>query len=78
MEGQSGQSGIPENITIIHKTYGAFTLPEMQLQVLTVNNTHVVFTTSGMEGEYYNGTNFEEKVLTRIDPIINFNWYQRT
>lgn len=33
---------------------------------------------SGMKGEYYNGTNFEEKVLTRIDPIINFNWYQRS
>ena len=69
MEGQSGQSGIPENITIIHKTYGAFTLPEMQLQVLTVNNTHVVFTTSGMEGEFkqvyekpFNETDFEELV----------------
>ncbi len=33
---------------------------------------------SGMIGEYYNGTNFEEKVLTRIDPLINFNWFQRS
>jgi outer membrane protein OmpA-like peptidoglycan-associated protein len=33
---------------------------------------------SGMKGEYYNGTNFEEKVLTRIDPAINFNWFQRS
>jgi outer membrane protein OmpA-like peptidoglycan-associated protein len=32
----------------------------------------------GMKGEYYNGTNFEEKVLTRIDPLINFNWFQRS
>lgn len=59
----------PENTTIIHKTYGAFTLPEMQLQVLTVNNTHVVFITSGMEGESkqiyekpFNETDFEELV----------------
>lgn len=69
MEGQSGQSEASENITITHKTYGAFTLPEMQLQVLTVNSTHVVFTTSGMEGELkqvyerpFNETDFEELV----------------
>ncbi|WP_440945913.1 hypothetical protein ACSAZL_17725 [Methanosarcina sp. T3] len=41
---------ISENATIIHKTYGAFTLPEMQLQELTVNGTSVVFTTSDNEG----------------------------
>ena len=59
----------PRKQTIIHKTYGAFTLPEMQLQVLTVNNTHVVFITSGMEGESkqiyekpFNETDFEELV----------------
>lgn len=33
---------------------------------------------SGMKGEYYNGTNFEEKVVTRIDPVLNFNWFQRS
>ncbi|RXA20559.1 hypothetical protein EQO05_05420 [Methanosarcina sp. MSH10X1] len=64
-----GQSGTSENITITHKTYGAFTLPEMQLQILTVNGTHVVFTTSGIEGEFkqvyerpFNETDFEELV----------------
>lgn len=33
---------------------------------------------TGMKGEYYNGTNFEEKVLTRIDPEIHFNWFQQS
>lgn len=28
----------------------------------------------GLQGEYYNGQNFERKVLTRIDPQINFSW----
>ena len=28
----------------------------------------------GLKGEYYIGTNFERKVLIRIDPAINFNW----
>jgi hypothetical protein len=45
-----GQSGTPEDMKITHKTYGGFTLPEMQLQELTVNSTGVVFTTSDMEG----------------------------
>ena len=46
-----------------------FYASEMQLQVLTVNNTHVVFITSGMEGESkqiyekpFNETDFEELV----------------
>lgn len=29
---------------------------------------------SGLRGDYYVGTNFERKVLTRIDPQIQFNW----
>ena len=29
---------------------------------------------SGLKGEYYKGTNFEQKILTRIDPQIQFNW----
>lgn len=29
---------------------------------------------SGLKGEYYTGTNFERKVLTRTDPQIQFNW----
>lgn len=28
----------------------------------------------GLQGEYYNGQNFERKVLTRVDPQINFSW----
>ena len=28
----------------------------------------------GLKGEYYNGTNFERKVMTRIDPQLNFTW----
>ena len=28
----------------------------------------------GVKGQYYNGMNFENLVLTRIDPEINFNW----
>ncbi|UHG92182.1 OmpA family protein [Spirosoma oryzicola] len=31
----------------------------------------------GLKGEYYNGTNFEKKVVTRIDPTISFNWRNR-
>lgn len=46
------QTEISENATITHKTYGAFTLPEMQLQELTVNSTSVVFTTSDNEGRF--------------------------
>jgi peptidoglycan-binding protein ArfA len=29
---------------------------------------------AGLIGEYYNGTNFEQKVLTRTDRAINFTW----
>ncbi|MFD2935921.1 PA14 domain-containing protein [Spirosoma flavum] len=29
---------------------------------------------SGLKGEYYKGTNFEQKILTRIDPQLNFDW----
>ncbi|MFN8347337.1 MAG: PA14 domain-containing protein [Spirosomataceae bacterium] len=32
----------------------------------------------GLKGEYYNGTDFEEKIVTRTDPQINFNWFQRS
>jgi hypothetical protein len=44
------QTGISDNATVIHKSYGGFTVPEMQLQVLTVNSTAVVFTTSDSAG----------------------------
>jgi hypothetical protein len=29
---------------------------------------------NGLKGEYYNGTNFDTLVLTRTDPVIDFNW----
>jgi hypothetical protein len=28
----------------------------------------------GLVGNYFNGTNFETPVGTRVDPVINFNW----
>ena len=28
----------------------------------------------GLKGEYYKGTNFDQKVLTRTDPELSFNW----
>ncbi|MFC5410980.1 PA14 domain-containing protein [Larkinella bovis] len=31
-------------------------------------------TGNGLQGDYYNGTNFEQKVFTRTDPQINFDW----
>ena len=33
---------------------------------------------AGLTGEYYNGTNFETKVQTRVDPQISFNWRGRS
>ncbi|MGB9929192.1 MAG: hypothetical protein ACPK85_12450 [Methanosarcina sp.] len=69
-ENQSDTEDITENATIIHKTYGAFTLPEMQLQQLTVNNSAVVFMTSDSEGNFmkkyekpFNETAFRELVM---------------
>ena len=29
---------------------------------------------AGLTGEYFNGPNFEQKVLTRTDPQVNFDW----
>lgn len=29
---------------------------------------------NGLKGEYFNGPNFERKVLTRIDPQVSFDW----
>ncbi len=33
---------------------------------------------SGLVGEYYNGENFETKVLTRIDKKIDFAWWEHS
>lgn len=32
------------------------------------------FSQQGLQGDYFNGQNFEQKVLTRTDPQINFVW----
>lgn len=32
----------------------------------------------GLKGEYYNGTNFERKVLTRVDPQLHFRWVEHS
>ncbi|WP_420146590.1 PA14 domain-containing protein [Spirosoma sp.] len=29
---------------------------------------------AGLKGEYFNGPNFERKVMTRTDPQVDFNW----
>ena len=29
---------------------------------------------AGLKGEYFDGPNFERKVMTRIDPQVDFNW----
>ena len=34
----------------------------------------LLFSQNGLVGEYYNGTNFEQKILTRTDAKIDFNW----
>lgn len=33
---------------------------------------------SGLRGDYYVGTNFEQKDFSRIDPAIRFNWDKRS
>ena len=33
---------------------------------------------SGLQGDYYDGTNFEQKAFSRIDPAISFNWDRRS
>ncbi|MEJ7662235.1 MAG: hypothetical protein WKG07_23025 [Hymenobacter sp.] len=32
---------------------------------------------NGLQGAYYAGRNFEQQVLTRRDPAIDFDWHQR-
>jgi len=65
---------------IIHvKIDGAEIMPQSGTYLLTFDTgTHEVeITTSkgdGLNGDYYNGRNFETKVLSRIDSEINFNW----
>lgn len=50
------------------------TLSSLLLWFLT---TLFVQAQSGLKGEYYTGTNFDRKVFTRIDPAINFSWFDR-
>lgn len=37
-----------------------------------------VWAQSGLRGDYYIGTNFEQKAFSRIDPAISFNWDRRS
>ncbi|GAB3953317.1 PA14 domain-containing protein [Spirosoma harenae] len=37
-----------------------------------------VWAQSGLKGDYYVGTNFEQKAFSRIDPAISFNWDRRS
>lgn len=50
------------------KTAGAFVISVLSLI------TQPALAQPGLKGEYYNGTNFETKIATRIDPKISFNW----
>ncbi|GAB3905191.1 PA14 domain-containing protein [Larkinella knui] len=44
------------------------------LSVQSANGQPKTTTGNGLKGEYFDGTNFERKVFTRIDPQINFDW----
>lgn len=68
-KGATVEDATVKDASIIHKTYGGFTLPEMQMQELTVNSTAVVFTTSDTEGNFmkkyekpFNETAFKELI----------------
>lgn len=68
-KGATAEDATLKDANIIHKTYGGFTLPEMQMQELTVNSTAVVFTTSDTEGNFmkkyekpFNETAFKELI----------------
>jgi outer membrane protein OmpA-like peptidoglycan-associated protein len=37
--------------------------------------TTVLHAQQGLKGEYFNGTNFERKVLTRVDRALQFRWF---
>jgi len=63
------------------KIDGVELIPQMGTYLLNYNTgTHEVeIITSkgdGLNGDYYNGRNFETKVLSRIDSKIDFNWIE--
>lgn len=39
---------------------------------------NLVLAQQGLKGAYYNGTNFEQKVMTRTDRQLHFTWKQRS
>ncbi|WP_266366796.1 OmpA family protein [Tellurirhabdus rosea] len=41
---------------------------------LAVGVTGTALAQAGLKGEYFTGTNFEQKVFTRLDPQISFDW----
>lgn len=46
------------------------------LSVIPVFLSFAASAQQGLLGEYYNGTNFQTKVMSRVDAQINFNWYR--
>ncbi|GAB3953753.1 PA14 domain-containing protein [Spirosoma harenae] len=36
--------------------------------------SHPIWSQQGLKGEYYVGTDFKRKILTRIDPKLSFDW----
>ncbi len=43
-------------------------------KIAPIANITNVSGTNGFTGKYFNGTNFGFQMLTRVDPLINFNW----
>lgn len=52
---------------------GTFFVPTHDLAAQSLVQT-VKRTNAGLKGEYFNGPNFEHKVLTRTDSQVNFDW----
>ncbi len=69
-------TGLTPDTTYIYEV-AAF---DQQGNISSKSNPLVVSTLSvmgdgiGIKGEYYNGANFDQLQLTRLDPTINFDW----
>lgn len=62
------ESTAPEARVVQHTGTGQLSARWQLLSVPPVGNGN------GLTGSYYNGTNFENFVFSRIDPKIDFNW----
>ncbi|MBV6438528.1 MAG: signaling protein [Haliscomenobacteraceae bacterium CHB4] len=49
-------------------------LVQIFLSIIALFFSFAATAQQGLLGEYYSGTNFETKVMTRVDARINFNW----